>query len=232
MQTAPQAPKHRDHRTPFDIANDQRKSFKDFKQSLADNPEPEPAPAVAPRTRTGLVESPALTLARQNMEAGKVVAKENAARDARARSFVSDPDVIKGLMVIWLQRHPEYVQCRHNLISFERALREHLYKVDAPPSLAMFDAIFTILKENGYYVDNSPTVRGVSFFNGRPVELYPDFIAPDEQADAQVQAAAPVTRIDRATEDRLARSMSTEELAAIERRRRQERAKSKPKGRV
>jgi hypothetical protein len=203
-----------DERSKFEIANSNRASFKDFKKQLAENPEPIPVnPQDGPRSKGGILETPDVTLARQNMVAAKQEAQETKARDMRFNAVSQDPATIGALMLAWIQQTPGFIPTEHNKQALIRATDEYIYKAGII-SIDALNQIFAHLVEYNFLERSGhQRVRGQGGVMTGAVKTYPIFRTPEEKQAEVVNDACDVVT-DRAAEDAENRKLSLSELAA------------------
>lgn|ERR1700693_1680509 len=204
-----------DERNRFDIANINRASFKNFKKQLEENPEPEPVnPLEGPRSKGGILESPDVTRARQNMVAAKLEAQETKARGARFNGISQDADTVQALLAQWVRQTPAFIVTTHNTLSLGNAVTQYIYSAGII-SIAALDDIFQHLANNNYLERSGHVrVRGQSgVMASGPVRMFPVFKTPEEKQAEAVQAGQDVVG-DRAAEDAANRKLSLSELAA------------------
>jgi len=202
-----------DERSKFDIHNSNETRKKAFVKNLRENPEPVPVRVSdGPRTLRGTLETPDVTLARQNMLAAKEEAKENKARDMRFNAVSQDPATIGALLLQWIQTTPGFIPTEHNKNALVRATDEYIYKAGIISIDALNQIFQHLLDHNFLERSGHMRTRGAGGVMVGPVKTYPVFKTPAEK-QAEVNGAATVVT-DRAAEDRANRKLSTSELAA------------------
>jgi|HubBroStandDraft_6_1064221.scaffolds.fasta_scaffold02559_7 hypothetical protein len=212
-----ETPKPEFQKNKFEQHNDNLRDQKQFVKEQAAAPKVERT--APPRTRNGrLIESPALTEARRNMEADRENAQAETAHKTRFQAIAQDTQTVGALVNQWISQTPSFVSTLHNKTSLANAVNEWLLK-GRVLSVAALNDIFDLLVE-GNYLERSghARVRGQGgIMSGRPT-IYPVYETPAEQRQQAVvlkRSENVASRTDGSIDSRTARHMELSELGAI-----------------